>query len=506
MNDLLTWMLGSVLGLGAAWAVYRLALRAERCFGYNRVFLLLAPLVAAGLPLLPRPALGWLTGAAAPGAPGLAGGGPGPSFVLPTLHVQASGWAAEWAGVSPLVWLYVAGVAVGLGRLAWRLGQLHRATRGLARTVGPGYALANTGGRLPTSSFGRTIFWDDTAALAPADAAQVLAHEAAHVSQGHTYDVLWLESWRAVLWFNPFIYPLLRALALTHELLADRAALAETAAAAPGPRPGPTAYATLLARLATRRITLPEAPLPLLHSFTHSLTLTRIAMLKSSHPVRRWKQWLALPAVAGLLAVACRTADIQPNNGVAPSPPPPPIALSEAQRTSIKQEIKAKIIVAQHLDSMRTGGKIEPGTTQQIYVSNMDKPGEVVVTITRGLIPPHPIKQFTNSGDQVYVFVEEMPQLPGGGGNTAIVEAIQKNVQYPMLAAADRKDGRVFVSFVVTKAGAVEDMEIVKGLGPAYDEAVKTAIAKLPTFTPGRQGGTPKAVHFTVPIMFQKQP
>ncbi|WP_317040503.1 M56 family metallopeptidase, partial [Hymenobacter coccineus] len=172
-------------------------------------------------------------------------------------------------------------------------------------------------------------FWDDTAALVPAEAAQVLAHEAAHVRQGHTYDVLWLESWRAVLWFNPFIYPLVRALALTHELLADRAALAETTAApaAPGPPLGPAAYATLLARLATRRLTLPEAPLPLLHSFTHSLTLTRIAMLKSSHPVRRWKQWLALPAVAGLLAVACQPAVyMQPNNGVAPPPPhrPPP--------------------------------------------------------------------------------------------------------------------------------------------------------------------------------------
>ncbi|MFD1468152.1 TonB family protein [Hymenobacter caeli] len=453
MNDLLTWMLGSMLGLGAAWALYRGALRAERCFGYNRVFLLLAPLLAAGLPLLPRPTLGWLGGAAAAGAPGAAAAGAGPSFVLPTLHVQASGWAAEWGGVSPLVWLYVAGVAVGLGRLAWRLMQLHRATRHLARTAGPGYALANTGGRLPTSSFGRTIFWDDTAALVPAEAAQVLAHEAAHVRQGHTYDVLWLESWRALLWFNPFIYPLVRALALTHELLADRAALAETAAApaAPGPGPGPTAYATLLARLATRRFTLPETPLPLLHSFTHSLTLNRIAMLKSSHPVRRWKQWLALPVVAGLLAVACQpAADTQPNNGALapPPPPPPPIASSEssAQMNQLKD------------------------------------------------------------GSKVYVFVEEMPHLPGGGGNAAIVEAIQKSIQYPTLAAADQKDGRVFVTFVVSKDGTVVEPRIAKGLGPAYDAAVVAAVAKLPTFVPGHQGGKPVNVAFTVPVQFARQP
>jgi len=448
-DHLLTWMLGTVLVLGAAWAVYRLALRAERCFGYNRAFLLLAPLVAAGLPLLPRPALGWLAGAAATGAPGLVGAAP--AFMLPTLHVQASGWAADWAGLPPLIWLYAAGVAVGLGSLGWRLVRLHRATRGLPRITRPGYALANTGGRLPTSSFGRTIFWDDTAALAPAEAAQVLAHEAAHVRQGHTYDVLWLEAWRAVLWFNPFIYPLVRALALTHELLADRTALADTAA---GPRP--VAYAALLARLATRRITLPEAPLPLLHSFTHSLTLTRIAMLKSSHPVCRWKQWLALPVVAGLLAVACQpAANVQPPAGqlaagnVQLAPPPPPVLRSA-------NELNA-----------------------QLLPSSLPK---------------------------VYVYVEQMPHLPGGGGNAAIVETIQKNIQYPTLATADQKDGRVFVSFTVSKDGVAIEPKIIKGLGPAYDAAVMTAIAKLPAFVPGRQDGIPVNVSFTVPIMFARQP
>ncbi|MGI4884738.1 MAG: TonB family protein [Janthinobacterium lividum] len=441
MNDLLTWMLGTALVLGAAWALYRGALRGERCFGYNRAFLLLAPLVAAGLPLLPRPALGWLADAGASGAPGPAGGAP--AFVLPTLHVQASGWAADWGGWPPLVWLYVAGVAVGLGRLAWRLARLHRTTRGLPRTPHVGYALAPTGGRLPTSSFGRTVFWDDTAALAPAEAAQVLAHEIAHVRQGHTYDVLWLEAWRAVLWFNPFVYPLVRALALTHELLADRTALAETAGAPAAPGPRLAAYAALLARLATRRITLPEAPLPLLHSFTHSLTLTRIAMLKSSHPVRRWKQWLALPAVAGLLAVACQpAADVQPNDGV----PPPPVAPSESQA---------------HLDELK-------------------------------------------DGSIVYVYVEEMPHLPGEGGVAAIVTAIQSNIQYPTLTAADQKDGRVFISFVVSKDGAVKEPKIMKGLGPAYDAAVMTAVAKLPAFVPGRQDGIPVNVSFTVPITFAR--
>ncbi|OGX81182.1 energy transducer TonB [Hymenobacter coccineus] len=172
----------------------------------------------------------------------------------------------------------------------------------------------------------------------------------------------------------------------------------------------------------------------------------------------------------------------------------------------IQQEIKNKLLVAQHLDSMRTGGKLEPGTMQQVNIAYMDKPGNAVVTITRVPIPPAPPEQFASSGDQVYMFVEEMPHLPGGGGNAAIVEAIQKNIQYPKLAATDQKEGRVFVTFVVTKAGTIEGSEIKKGLAPAYDEAVLAAVKQLPTFVPGKQDGQPRAVSFTVPIMFQKQP
>ena len=77
----------------------------------------------------------------------------------------------------------------------------------------------------------------------------------------------------------------MRALSCTHELLADRAALAE-ASPATSRAARSAAYAALLARLAAQRAL---APVSLLHPFT----LTRITMLNSSHPVRRWKQWLA---------------------------------------------------------------------------------------------------------------------------------------------------------------------------------------------------------------------
>ena len=71
LNPLLGWLLASTGLLGAWWGCYRLALRPERSFGYNRAFLVAGPLLAVFLPLLPLawPAawgaglgLGWLEG------------------------------------------------------------------------------------------------------------------------------------------------------------------------------------------------------------------------------------------------------------------------------------------------------------------------------------------------------------------------------------------------------------------------------------------------------------
>ena len=104
-----------------------------------------------------------------------------------------------------------------------------------------------------------------------------------------------------------------------------------------------------------------------------------------------------------------------------------------------------------------------------------------------------------------YTFVEQMPQLPGGGGTAAIVAAIQKAVRYPSLALRNGVEGRVFVSFVVNPNGEVIDVKIVKGLGSGLDEETMRAIKTLPKFIPGKQNGREVSVAFTVPVTYKIQ-
>ena len=107
--------------------------------------------------------------------------------------------------------------------------------------------------------------------------------------------------------------------------------------------------------------------------------------------------------------------------------------------------------------------------------------------------------------NKVYTYVEQMPQLPGGGGNGAIVAAIQKASKYPSLALRNQVEGRIFVSFTVNAQGDVSDVKVVKGLGSGLDEETIRAVKTLPKFIPGKQNGRAVSVSFTVPITFKIQ-
>ena len=174
-------------------------------------------------------------------------------------------------------------------------------------------------------------------------------------------------------------------------------------------------------------------------------------MIQKTSPVRRWKQWLALPLAAVLFIIVAsgRTAA---QDGPVPKPKPAAV--------------------------------LREGTP----------PPPPLVLIGR---TPSPV-----SSPPVYTYVENMPQLPGGGGNTAIMAAIQSKVVSPNVAPADRKQGRVFVSFTVMNDGAVQDVRIIKGLAAVYDAAVVAAVQQLPRFIPGTQNNRAVNVSFTVPIVF----
>jgi protein TonB len=102
----------------------------------------------------------------------------------------------------------------------------------------------------------------------------------------------------------------------------------------------------------------------------------------------------------------------------------------------------------------------------------------------------------------VYTYVEQMPQLPGGGGQQAIVNEIQKRTRFPGIdTSKPMRYSGIKYTFVVDTAGNVCDVAmVVSSDNLAVDQAILDAVRSLPKLSPGRQDGCSVPVRFTFNI------
>lgn len=103
----------------------------------------------------------------------------------------------------------------------------------------------------------------------------------------------------------------------------------------------------------------------------------------------------------------------------------------------------------------------------------------------------------------VFFIVEKMPEFPGG--NEALQRYIATAVKYPVIAQENGIQGRVFVSFVVSAKGMVENVKIARGVDPNLDKEAIRVVMAMPTWSPGEQRGKKVKVSYTVPINFVLQ-
>ena len=103
------------------------------------------------------------------------------------------------------------------------------------------------------------------------------------------------------------------------------------------------------------------------------------------------------------------------------------------------------------------------------------------------------------SEDEIFKSVEQMPQFPGG--DAALMEYIESNIQYPY--AEINVQGKVIVQFVVDKTGKVGEVKVVRSVDKELDKEAVRLCKSLPDFTPGRQNGQAVSVWYTLPVIFK---
>ncbi len=290
MNQLLHYLLESGACLLVFYLLYVLALKREKCFTYNRFYLLLTPLLAFVLPLLelpflrqPEPLTVFISERLTPV----------PEELTPlTISANATNPVAEepvFDFTILLLLLYGMGVVFAVIQLSRELYRLHQFKRQTLSTrfYWQHIPVQKTFGKQPTFSFMHCIYWDNSQLLNAAETEQIFMHEAVHVRQKHSLDILYLEFFKILFWFNPLLYFYQKSLAQTHEFIADAAVLRTT---------DPETYSHLLVKQLFHRLDFSFG-----NYFNKSLVLIRLKMLKQTHHSHSWKQVLAFPVLGTLL-------------------------------------------------------------------------------------------------------------------------------------------------------------------------------------------------------------
>jgi len=111
-------------------------------------------------------------------------------------------------------------------------------------------------------------------------------------------------------------------------------------------------------------------------------------------------------------------------------------------------------------------------------------------------LPPPPPPAAEEQEPEIFVVVEQMPELIGG------VASLQRAVKYPEVARLAGIEGVVVVQLVINEDGTPSDPKILRSAGDILNDAAVEALLKQ-KFKPGKQRGKPVRVQMAFPVTFR---
>ena len=103
--------------------------------------------------------------------------------------------------------------------------------------------------------------------------------------------------------------------------------------------------------------------------------------------------------------------------------------------------------------------------------------------------------------EEIFTIVEE--SAAPVGGITSFYQYLVDNMRYPAQARRLGVEGKVALSFVVDKNGAISDVKVLKGIGSGCDEEAVRVMKNAPNWSPGKQRGKPVKQRCIIPLNFK---
>lgn len=129
----------------------------------------------------------------------------------------------------------------------------------------------------------------------------------------------------------------------------------------------------------------------------------------------------------------------------------------------------------------------------------------MIIPVTAGILfasacVQQPAEEVQEAVQEVFKEAEQMPEYLGGF--QALASELGASIEYPLTAKQDSVEGTVFVQFVVSEAGKVSDVEVLKPVHSDLDAEALRVVSNLKDWTPGSNAGKPVRVQMVLPIKF----
>lgn len=294
----------------------------------------------------------------------------------------------------------------------------------------------------------------------------ILAHERAHVQLGHSLDLVLVELFLCFQWFNPAAWWLKKDLRLVHEYEADRYVLS-------------SGFDACTYQLLLIRKSVGPKLYNMVHSFNNYSLKKRITMMMK----RKSKFW-----------TQAKSLYVLPLGGFVLSL----FACTDGKKPSVQesQPMESQPVEAQSAKPQEVAVKEQPRDSVAPF---QEEKNQRVATTTPA---KEPVKK--SSGKDAHENLEDQdPSFPGG--DLACMEWLRDNIKYPAEAIEKGIEGRVIVTFVVTKDGKITNAEVVRSSDPLLNEEALRVLRFMPDWIPAKRNGQNVDLQYTLPLTFRLQ-
>ena len=362
----------------------------------------------------------------------------------------------------------------------------------------------------------------------------IVLHEAIHIRERHSLDLLFFEILRIIFWFNPLVYAFQNNMILLQEYTADARAVKQLDTK--------KYYQGLLSQVfQTENISFINT------FFNHSFIKKRIIMLQKSKSkqLAKFKYVLLIPVVCSMLFyVACSedTSSHAPDNvqsneeinllityGKFGNTEALTVIVKDSTLLTRKEmtfvelakfEEGFKDLKRNHPSSFKDMDELffvnytkrlhAVGNSSQVHIGNLDSKIE---STEEFYVRESKYIDFDDTHAVPFAAIEKVPTYPGCYGSTneelkeCMSDKIAKHVNRGFNTSLGQESGltgvnRIFVSFVINKSGEIVNVRS-RAPHPGLEAEAERVIKTLPQMKPGEQKGQPIEVLYSLPITFK---